>query len=247
MNTLRVNMTRLEVTTEKISAGQELIGGRCLTAKILNKEVSPGVDPLSADAKLVIATGPLAGTNASSLGRLSFGAKSPLTHGIKESNVVGPLGAGKVGNAGGLGNSGVVGRHGLALEGRYPVYSQVIGCLDNTVPQHGAELRALFNLLKQFVHPIGITHVEPTGRSCHTQGTAQFDGVDADVVDNPVELGYDIRVGDTQVGPHQGDGFIFKTGGDMIAVCIVENHGTANEASRHAGIHGTASVLHQLM
>jgi len=92
MKNIRVNMTRLEVTTEKIPAGQELIGGRCLTARTLNQEVSPGIDPLSADAKLIIAMGPLAGTNASSLGRLSIGAKSPLTHGIKESNVGGPAG-----------------------------------------------------------------------------------------------------------------------------------------------------------
>ncbi|MBW2181059.1 MAG: aminotransferase class V-fold PLP-dependent enzyme [Deltaproteobacteria bacterium] len=92
MKNIRVNMTQLEVTTEEIPAGQELIGGRCLTAKILNQEVSPGIDPLSADAKLVIATGPLAGTNASSVGRLTIGAKSPMTHGIKESNVGGPAG-----------------------------------------------------------------------------------------------------------------------------------------------------------
>lgn len=92
MKTLRVNMTRLEITSEEIPAGQELIGGRGLTARILNREVSPAIDPLSAEAKLVIATGPLAGTNASSLGRLSIGAKSPLTHGIKEANVGGPAG-----------------------------------------------------------------------------------------------------------------------------------------------------------
>ncbi len=92
MKILRVNMTRLEVTTEKIAAGQELIGGRCLAARILNQEVSPDIDPLSEDAKLVVATGPLAGTNASSMGRLTIGAKSPLTHGIKESNVGGPAG-----------------------------------------------------------------------------------------------------------------------------------------------------------
>ena len=86
MKIVRVNMTRLQVATEQIPDGMELVGGRCLTARILNQEVSPGIDPLSADAKLVIATGPLAGTNASSLGRLSFGAKSPLTKGIKEIN-----------------------------------------------------------------------------------------------------------------------------------------------------------------
>lgn len=92
MKILRVNMNRLEITTEAVPAGQEIIGGRGLTAKILTSEVPPATDPLSKEAKLVVATGPLAGTNASSLGRLSIGAKSPLTHGIKEANVGGPAG-----------------------------------------------------------------------------------------------------------------------------------------------------------
>jgi sphinganine-1-phosphate aldolase len=92
MKTLRVNMNRLEITSEELSAGMELVGGRRLTARILSKEVPPATDPLSKEAKLIIATGPLAGTNASSLGRLSIGAKSPLTHGIKEANVGGPAG-----------------------------------------------------------------------------------------------------------------------------------------------------------
>ena len=92
MKILRVNMNTLEITTEKLPAGMEFVAGRLLTAKILNDEVSPSIDPLSKDAKMIIATGPLAGTNASSLGRLSIGAKSPLTHGIKEANVGGPAG-----------------------------------------------------------------------------------------------------------------------------------------------------------
>ncbi|MCP4693707.1 MAG: aminotransferase class V-fold PLP-dependent enzyme [Desulfobacterales bacterium] len=92
MKILRVNMERLEITQETLPTGREIIGGRGLTAKILNDEVPPATDPLSKAAKLVIATGPLAGTNASSCGRLSIGAKSPLTHGIKEANVGGPAG-----------------------------------------------------------------------------------------------------------------------------------------------------------
>lgn len=92
MNIVRVNMSRQEITTQELSPGLELVGGRGMTARILNAEVPPAIDPLSRQAKMVIATGPLAGTNASSLGRLSIGAKSPLTHGIKEANVGGPAG-----------------------------------------------------------------------------------------------------------------------------------------------------------
>ncbi|MBU2645787.1 aldehyde ferredoxin oxidoreductase, partial [bacterium] len=92
MKILRVDMSRLEITVTDLPAGQEIMGGRGMTARILNEEVPPATDPLSKAAKMVIATGPLAGTNASSLGRLSIGAKSPLTLGIKEANVGGPAG-----------------------------------------------------------------------------------------------------------------------------------------------------------
>jgi sphinganine-1-phosphate aldolase len=92
MKILRVNMNQLKITSEKLPDEYQLVGGRGLTAKFLNEEVSPSIDPLSKEAKMIIATGPLAGTRASSLGRLSIGAKSPLTLGIKEANVGGPAG-----------------------------------------------------------------------------------------------------------------------------------------------------------
>jgi aldehyde:ferredoxin oxidoreductase len=92
MKILRVNMSDLSTKLEDLPAEWQIVGGRALTAKILNKEVSPSVDPLGKDAKLVIANGPVAGTRAPSCGRFSFGAKSPLTLGIKEANVGGPGG-----------------------------------------------------------------------------------------------------------------------------------------------------------
>jgi aldehyde:ferredoxin oxidoreductase len=64
-------------------------GGRALTSMIISKEVPPACHPLSKENKLVIAAGLLSGTLAANSGRLSVGAKSPLTGGIKESNVGG--------------------------------------------------------------------------------------------------------------------------------------------------------------
>lgn len=64
-------------------------GGRGLTAAILTQEVPPNCDPLGGENKLVIAPGLLAGRAISSAGRISIGAKSPLTGGIKESNAGG--------------------------------------------------------------------------------------------------------------------------------------------------------------
>ncbi len=65
------------------------LGGRALTSAVVSKEVPPLCHPLGAENKLVIAPGLLSGTAAAMSGRLSVGAKSPLTGGIKESNAGG--------------------------------------------------------------------------------------------------------------------------------------------------------------
>ncbi len=91
MKILRVDMRNLSVKLEDLPVNWTAIGGRALTARILRKEVHPTIDPLSAEAKIILACGPLAGTRAPSCGRLSIGAKSPLTLGIKETNAGGPI------------------------------------------------------------------------------------------------------------------------------------------------------------
>ncbi len=92
MKILRIDMSALTTSFEDLPEEWTAIGGRGLSAKILNKEVPPETDPLGPEAKLVIAIGPLAGSMAPSFGRISVGAKSPLTLGIKESNSGGPAG-----------------------------------------------------------------------------------------------------------------------------------------------------------
>lgn len=82
-------MTELKVTTEKSPPDYQLLGGRGLSARILNTEVPALAHPLSHENKLVVAPGILAGTMAPSFGRISFGAKSPLAHTIKETNAGG--------------------------------------------------------------------------------------------------------------------------------------------------------------
>lgn len=68
------------------------LGGRGLTSTFVSREVDPRCHPLEAGNSLVIAPGYLAGTALSSCNRLSVGAKSPLTGGIKESNSGGVAG-----------------------------------------------------------------------------------------------------------------------------------------------------------
>ena len=92
MMILRVNMNALETSLEELPEEWKLLGGRGLIAKIMNSEVSPDTDPLGRNNKLVVAAGPLAGTLAPQMGRVSIGAKSPLTNGIKEANSGGAAG-----------------------------------------------------------------------------------------------------------------------------------------------------------
>jgi len=89
---LRVNMGELSVKEEVLPAEKEPTGGRYLTSSIVSSEVPATCHPLSAHNKLVVAPGWLGGTGAPSSGRLSVGAKSPLTGGIKESNSGGNAG-----------------------------------------------------------------------------------------------------------------------------------------------------------
>ncbi|MBS3808739.1 MAG: aldehyde ferredoxin oxidoreductase, partial [Desulfobacterales bacterium] len=83
-------MDHPETVTEPVSESWPHLGGSALIARLLNEEVSPECDPLGRDNYFIIAAGPLAGTLAPQLGRVSVGAKSPLTLGIKEANSGGP-------------------------------------------------------------------------------------------------------------------------------------------------------------
>lgn len=86
---LRINLTNKQFKYEDMLAVYANLGGRGLTSKIVSEEVPATSDPLGPENKLVLAAGILAGTSAPNSGRLSIGAKSPLTNGIKESNAGG--------------------------------------------------------------------------------------------------------------------------------------------------------------
>lgn len=86
---LRVNMSDLSIKKERVSEKYRVLGGRALTSTVVADEVNPTCHPLGPNNKLVFAPGIITGTNAPSSGRLSVGAKSPLTGGIKEANAGG--------------------------------------------------------------------------------------------------------------------------------------------------------------
>lgn len=89
MKIYRINMTELTTKIEEVPEEWQGLGGRALTSAVVAKEVEPTCHPLGQNNKLVFAPGLLTGTTAPNSGRLSVGAKSPLTGGIKESNAGG--------------------------------------------------------------------------------------------------------------------------------------------------------------
>ncbi len=91
MKFLKVDMSQKTVTLEDVKSDYAGLGGRGLTSTMINAEVPAECDPLGPDNKLIFAPGILSGTSAVNTSRISIGAKSPLTGGIKESNVGGTV------------------------------------------------------------------------------------------------------------------------------------------------------------
>lgn len=85
----RVNMSTLSTSIEDVPEAWQGLGGRGLTSTIVAAEVEPTCHPLGKNNKLVFAPGLLSGTPAANSGRMSCGAKSPLTGTIKEANAGG--------------------------------------------------------------------------------------------------------------------------------------------------------------
>jgi aldehyde:ferredoxin oxidoreductase len=87
---LRMNMTDRTYRLSEVPEAYKTLGGRGMTSTIVSDEVSPLCHPLGPNNKLVFAPGLVTGTSASTSARVSVGAKSPLTGGIKESNAGSP-------------------------------------------------------------------------------------------------------------------------------------------------------------
>ena len=86
---IRINMNSLEAVEEQVPEVYRGLGGRGLTSVMIDREVQATCHPLGRNNKLIFAPGLLAGTACPNSGRISVGAKSPLTGTIKESNAGG--------------------------------------------------------------------------------------------------------------------------------------------------------------
>jgi aldehyde:ferredoxin oxidoreductase len=78
---LRVDLTNSKTSEEPLSESiaRNYIGGLGLATKLFVDSVKPGVDPLSADNKIVFAAGPLAGTGFPTANTYGVCTKSPQT------------------------------------------------------------------------------------------------------------------------------------------------------------------------
>jgi aldehyde:ferredoxin oxidoreductase len=85
---LRVDLDKGTCASEPLNMewAQKYLGQRGLATKYYVTEVDPKVDPLSPDNKMIMTTGPLTGTCASTAGRYSVVTKGALTGAIACSN-----------------------------------------------------------------------------------------------------------------------------------------------------------------
>ncbi len=91
---LRVNLDRLETHIETVAeaTNRKYLGGASYAARLLYDELKPGIDPLSPENILVLATGPLSLNHVPGGGSIMLCFKSPLTNVWGESRVGGDFG-----------------------------------------------------------------------------------------------------------------------------------------------------------
>jgi aldehyde:ferredoxin oxidoreductase len=83
---IRVNMTDRSYKLEQVPEKYKYLAGRAFTSTLVADEVPPLCHPLGPNNKIVFSPGIVTGTPAPTSARVSVGAKSPLTGGIKEAN-----------------------------------------------------------------------------------------------------------------------------------------------------------------
>lgn len=88
---LRLDLSTLTATVEALPEdwARLYVGGKGLLLRYLFAELAPGVEPLSPDNPLILATGPFAGTTVATASRLAVGCKSPATGALLDSYVGG--------------------------------------------------------------------------------------------------------------------------------------------------------------
>lgn len=86
---VRVDTRTRRILAQTATEEERRWGGRSFIAHALLREVPPNCEPTGRRNKLIFASGLLADTNVTTSGQMSIGGKSPLTGGVKESNIGG--------------------------------------------------------------------------------------------------------------------------------------------------------------
>ncbi|MEM2925749.1 MAG: aldehyde ferredoxin oxidoreductase family protein, partial [Methanocellales archaeon] len=127
---LMVDLNEKKHKVEKISSAilKRYLGGKGLASYLMLKKISPGIDPLSPENKIIFATGPATATAMPTSGKYGVFAKSPLTHAYAESYSGGQVGP----------KIKATGYDAIIIEGaaRTPVYLEIS---DSGVKFHSAE------------------------------------------------------------------------------------------------------------
>jgi aldehyde:ferredoxin oxidoreductase len=177
MKIIRVDMAKKTVSIQGLPEAYVGLGGRGLTSIMINAEVPAKCDPLGPDNKLIFAPGLLSGTGMVSTSRLSVGAKSPLTGGIKESNAGGTIAAA-------MGNLGITA---IVIEGQAPfddLYLLHIDAegkvsLENALEYKGMRTYALVEVLHgRYGKKNAIMCIGPAGESCFLSASIQSSDVE---------------------------------------------------------------------
>lgn len=177
MKIIRVDMTAGTVRTEEVPQAYRGLGGRGLTSVMINAEVPPTCDPLGPENKLIFAPGLLSGTSLVSTSRVSVGAKSPLTGGIKESNAGGTAGAA-------LGKLGITA---IVVEGQAPegvcsllrVDEQGVASLEDAPEYRGMRTYALVEkLLGRYGMKNAVLCIGPAGEHRYLSASIQSSDVE---------------------------------------------------------------------
>jgi aldehyde:ferredoxin oxidoreductase len=169
---LRINTKEKSHSFETPAPELQGLGGRGLTSKLILNEVAATCHPLSRFNKLIFAPGLLSGTPAANSGRLSVGAKSPLTGGIKESNT-GGLVSQKLAR---------LGIKALVLEDKpeEDAFSIIVIKKDSVEILPADEYRGVYNgdlitkLWERFGKRVGVASIGPAGEQRLTAASINF-------------------------------------------------------------------------
>jgi aldehyde:ferredoxin oxidoreductase len=177
MKFIRVNMGTKAVSVEDVPEQYKELGGRGLTSVMINEEVPPQCDPLGPENKLIFAPGLLSGTSLVNTSRISVGAKSPLTGGIKESNAGGTVAAA-------LGRLGITA---VVVEGQAPQGDLSFLRIDkkgtaNLVPAHEYKGMRTYQCVKKILQTYGektsVLCIGPAGEYRLTAASIQSSDID---------------------------------------------------------------------